>query len=134
MGAGKPVDQYVRHFLGGDGKSVIRVVQDQDDAGRKHSRNWIAALRRAGLKPELVDPVEGKDAADTLAAGHKLGEAFRMCEVEIDADDADQALEDFEVFDHIERHDRLPVPIYAFPTWLREYIEGQSVALRCHPR
>jgi len=40
------------------------------------------------------------------------------------------ALADFEPFEHMERHDRLPLPIDAMPAWIRDYVTGLSTALQ----
>lgn len=73
MGAGKPLEQYAEHFRGAD---LVRIVADRDEPGRKHARAWAEVLRPIAKRVELVEPIEGKDAADARAAGHDLDSAF----------------------------------------------------------
>ena len=78
-GAEKPLEEYVRHFEGAD---LVRIVADQDADGKglRHAQAWAAALEGVAKRIELVRPVEGKDAADALEAGHDLEDAFELIE------------------------------------------------------
>ncbi len=69
MGAGKWSDDYSESLQGA--RRVV-VVQDRDDVGRRHAREVIESLARVGVTAELVEPAEGKDVSDHLAAGHAL--------------------------------------------------------------
>ena len=52
----------------------VVVVADQDDSGREHADQVAAALNGVARSVRVVEPVQGKDASDHLAAGHKLDE------------------------------------------------------------
>ena len=67
-GAGKWKADYDQHFAGAD----IRIVADKDETGRKHATHVAEALRRAGATVQILEALEGKDAADHLAAGHGI--------------------------------------------------------------
>lgn len=57
-----------------DARSVV-IVADRDDAGRQHARTVGEQLAAAGVSSVIVvEPAEGKDAADHLDAGRGLGE------------------------------------------------------------
>ena len=71
MGAGKWRAEYARYFTGA---ATVIIVADRDEAGRKHAAAAARSLRKAGVTVEIVEPAEGKDAADHLGAGHGLGD------------------------------------------------------------
>ena len=48
--------------------------QDRDDAGREHAAAVADVARGRRRSVRLVEPAEGKDAADHLAAGHGVDE------------------------------------------------------------
>jgi replicative DNA helicase len=77
MGAGKWRDEHSRMLIGaGD----VNVVRDRDDAGHKHARQVVESLRSvAGIDATLVEPREGKDVSEHLAAGRSWME---LAEVE----------------------------------------------------
>lgn len=53
------------------GADVV-VVADRDDAGRAHARAIVADLDGKAARVTLVEPADGKDATDHLAAGHTI--------------------------------------------------------------
>lgn len=67
-GAGKWRAEYDHYFAGAD----VKVIRDKDDAGRKHALHVAEGLRQAGATVQIIEALEGKDAADHLAAGHGL--------------------------------------------------------------
>jgi hypothetical protein len=70
MGAEKWRDDY-SEFLRG---ARVMIVEDQDDAGRRHSKQVAASLDGVAASVTVVAPVTGKDAHDHLQAGHTLDE------------------------------------------------------------
>jgi len=82
-GAGKPkaIEACIPHFKGAD---LVRIVADQDadGKGQRHAEALADALDGIAERIELVRPVEGKDAADALAAGHDLADAFQPLEAD----------------------------------------------------
>ncbi len=77
-GANKPLEEYAKHFKGA---SLVRIVADQDADGKgeRHARAWAKALRGIVDEIEMLAPIEGKDAHDSLVLrGHALGDAFRV--------------------------------------------------------
>jgi putative DNA primase/helicase len=61
----------------------VRVVADNDKAGRKHARDVVESLAAVGATVTLWRSPIGSDVSDLLAAGHKLGdlEPFELGEV-----------------------------------------------------
>ena len=85
-GAGKWRAEYDQYLAGA---ASVRIVQDKDDAGRRHSLHVAEGLRRAGLTVEILEALEGKDAADHLGAGQDL-DAFSVVQSEpADREDPD---------------------------------------------
>ncbi len=69
-GAGKWRGEFAKHLSGAE----VVVVADADDAGRKHAAQVAASVRRYAKSVSVVEPVEGKDVADHVAAGRTLEE------------------------------------------------------------
>lgn len=65
MGAGKWQPEYAEMLRG----ATVLIVRDLDDPGRKHAAQVRASLDGVAASVTIVDPLEGKDAADHLAAG-----------------------------------------------------------------
>ncbi len=78
-GAGKWRAEHTEALRGAE----VVVVADQDDPGRKHADRIAAALNGVARSVRVVEPIEGKDASDHLAAGHKLDE-FKLVELVTD--------------------------------------------------
>ncbi|MDX1882256.1 AAA family ATPase [Mycolicibacterium sp. 120270] len=70
MGAGKA---HLADWTPLSGKHVI-VVRDKDGAGHKHAADVAAILDDTAASVKIVEAVEGKDAADHIAAGCGLGD------------------------------------------------------------
>jgi 5S rRNA maturation endonuclease (ribonuclease M5) len=68
-GSGKWTPAHARRLAGAN----AIVVQDKDDAGRKHARQVAASLKGIAASVRLAEAAEGKDAAEHLAAGYSLG-------------------------------------------------------------
>jgi RecA-family ATPase/5S rRNA maturation endonuclease (ribonuclease M5) len=68
MGAGKWNDDYSALLAG----ATIHLIQDKDDAGKRHCEAVQASLEAAGCTVTVREAREGKDAADHLAAGGTL--------------------------------------------------------------
>lgn len=68
MGAGKWRDDYDGWFVAAE----VVIVADKDEPGRKHAAGVAGHLRKVARSVTVVEPVQGKDAADHLAAGHGL--------------------------------------------------------------
>ena len=69
-GAGKWRPEHTEALRGAE----VVVVADVDDSGRAHADEVAAALNGVARSVRVVESVEGKDASDHLAAGHKLDE------------------------------------------------------------
>lgn len=54
--------------------ATVLVVADKDEPGGRHAAEVAADLRAHGCTVSIVEAIEGKDAADHLAAGHGLDE------------------------------------------------------------
>ena len=52
----------------------VVVVSDRDEEGRRHAAGIVGSVSGIALSVTLVEAKEGKDAADHLAAGHRLDE------------------------------------------------------------
>ena len=73
-GAGKWRPAYTDTLQGAAG---VIVVADRDERGREHARNVAEQAAASGVAAYVVEPIEGKDAADHLAAGRGIGD-FRQ--------------------------------------------------------
>lgn len=60
-----------------EGSARVVVVADKDERGYKHAQQVAEHLRPVVQALEVVEAVEGKDAAAALANGRGMGEAFR---------------------------------------------------------
>jgi len=69
-GAGKWRAEYGEALHGAE----VVVVVDRDQPGLAHGRQVAAALRGIAYSVDIVEPAEGKDVADHLAAGRTLEE------------------------------------------------------------
>jgi 5S rRNA maturation endonuclease (ribonuclease M5) len=69
-GAGKWNPDHALELIGAN----VIVVPDQDEAGRNHARDIVSSLRGLAVSIDVRQPVQGKDAADHLAAGYKVDE------------------------------------------------------------
>ena len=69
MGAGKWRPEYSDMLKGAD----VVIVADRDPPGRSHAAQIAASLRGIAASVRVVEPAEGKDASDHLAAGLGLG-------------------------------------------------------------
>lgn len=67
-GAGKWRDEFSRELQG----ATVVIVADRDEPGRAHARQVFASVRGVAGSVRVVEPREGKDAADHLAAGHQV--------------------------------------------------------------
>lgn len=113
MGADKWLPVYTEQ-LHGAGRVVI--WRDKDDSGTSQARTVAAALTAAGIEHTVVEAAEGKDAADHLAAGHRLEDAITVdpslyTEAKDEAEPADnvvQIREPGEVRHHTPEH-RIPM-------------------------
>jgi putative DNA primase/helicase len=81
-GAGKWSDEYSESLRGA--RRVV-LVADLDEPGARHARQVRESLATVGIVAELVQPREGKDASDHLAAGFGLDE-FVASPVQFEAD------------------------------------------------
>ena len=68
MGAGKWRPEYAEHFQG----ARVVIVADKDTPGRKHAAQVAGTLFDVAYSVRVAEAVEGKDAADHIAAGHTL--------------------------------------------------------------
>lgn len=68
MGAGKWDAAYNQFFK----DAIVAVVADRDEPGHAHARHVARQLAGVAKSVELVEPAEGKDVSDHLAAGHGL--------------------------------------------------------------
>jgi len=69
-GAGKWRNGYGATLRGAD----VTVVADRDEPGRKHAERVRASLEGVAVSVQVVEPAEGKDAADHLNAGRDVDE------------------------------------------------------------
>ena len=70
MGAGKWREKYAETLRVAD----VIIVQDKDDAGRKHATQVAASLEGIAKSVRIVEAAEGNDAADHLAAGYDVSQ------------------------------------------------------------
>jgi hypothetical protein len=90
MGAGKWKREYSEWL---SGASVVFVVADRDDEGRKHTRQVAASVRKYGCPiVRVLEPAVGKDLADHLNAGRGLDELVLVGDDGEEPDAADRAL------------------------------------------
>jgi len=78
IGAGKWRDSYSRVLRGAN----VVIVQDKDEEGRRHAAAVAESLQGVAASVKIVEAVEGKDAADHVAAGHFVDEFVRVLEPE----------------------------------------------------
>jgi RecA-family ATPase len=71
MGAGKWRPEYADAFAGA---STVFVVADRDGPGYQHARQVAASLEGRVGEVTVVEPVEGNDLTDHLAAGYTLND------------------------------------------------------------
>ncbi|MGI8923356.1 MAG: AAA family ATPase [Fimbriimonadales bacterium] len=76
MGAGKWRPEYSESIRGAE----VVIVADKDVSGYKHALHVRDSLLAVGCSVRTVESMEGKDAADHLAAGHGLAD-FEDCDV-----------------------------------------------------
>ena len=69
-GAGKWRDEYSALLQGAE----VVIVADKDKPGRAHAALVAQSLRGCAASVCVVEALEGKDAADHLAAGHRIDE------------------------------------------------------------
>lgn len=67
-GAGKWRPEFSAELAGAE----VVIVADKDEPGRKHARQVFASLRDVAASVRVVEARTGKDAADHLAAGHRV--------------------------------------------------------------
>lgn len=97
-GAGKWTDSYSEHFRGFSGNLIV--VVDNDDSpkkpGQRHALSvYESIVRVTGLEPELVYPVEGKDAADVVGGDYDEVDGFtRVAPEDLRTEIADAAAAD----------------------------------------
>lgn len=89
MGAGKWRPEYTEALRGA---SAV-VVADRDEAGYPHARHVARELEGVARRVVLVEPAEGKDVSDHLAAGRMLAELVPI-PVEAAVPDADGSRDD----------------------------------------
>jgi 5S rRNA maturation endonuclease (ribonuclease M5) len=65
-GAGKWSDDYTRCLAGA---SEVIIIRDRDEPGRKHAEAVAESVQRAGIPVRVLEPAQGKDVSDHLAAG-----------------------------------------------------------------
>ncbi|MGA5371410.1 AAA family ATPase [Streptomyces griseoincarnatus] len=65
-GAGKWNDAYTSALKGA--REVV-VIRDRDEPGRRHAEQVAASVRAAGIPVRILEPANGKDITDHLAAG-----------------------------------------------------------------
>lgn len=73
-GAGKWREEFNEHFEEGE----IRVVADDDRAGRDHARRVARSLMDVAENVELLKPADGNDVEDHLDAGYALDELTQL--------------------------------------------------------
>lgn len=121
MGAGKwhKVADHARHVLTG---ADVVIVADRDTAGYEHARKVAASLNGVAKSVLVVEPLEGKDLCDHIAAGHTVED---LVEVGVEApppvDEPDDTIEPPRlVFQH------LPDPLVITP------LQWHARGLWCH--
>jgi len=70
QGAGSWRPEYAEALAGRD----VLIVADRDEPGRDHAWQVLSSVRPVARFAWIVQAAEGKDAADHLAAGHRLTE------------------------------------------------------------
>ncbi len=116
MGAGKWRHEFSKSI---STATSVRVIADRDDEGRKHAATVAASLREAGVADvEIVEPAEGKDASDHLAAGRTLDELVPLAVAEPGA--IDEVLKTFRRWLHLPDPAPLLVVLGAVAANMRE--------------
>jgi hypothetical protein len=84
-GAGKWTNDHAQYLNGAE----VIVCRDRDNAGHRHADQVVASLADTASSIRLVEPAEGKDISDHLAAGRGLDD---LVEVELpdDPENADE--------------------------------------------
>jgi hypothetical protein len=124
MGALRDVQQYVEHFHGAE---LVRIIADRDNVGGRHARAWADALRPVVTQVEVLEPVEGKDADDSLAAGHSLETAFNP----IEADAWEKPLTAVDPYTPAFPFDALPAPLHALCKSVEENVDACADIVAC---
>jgi hypothetical protein len=75
FGAGSWSPKYAAHLKGA---SMIYVVADADEVGRKHAKNVAASLEAAGVPFELLESPIGKDVSDLIESGRSPDDLIAM--------------------------------------------------------
>ena len=77
MGAGKwgKIEEHACQVLAG---ADVIVVRDRDDPGLAHADQVVASLRGVARSVMLVEPAEGKDLSDHIAAGHTIDDLYEV--------------------------------------------------------
>jgi 5S rRNA maturation endonuclease (ribonuclease M5) len=70
MGAGKWRDEYAEALRG----ARVIVVADRDEPGREHAAQVARSVQQTAADVKVVEPAEGNDVSDHLAAGRRLDE------------------------------------------------------------
>jgi hypothetical protein len=73
-GAGKWTAEHAHWLRGAD----VVVWRDRDDPGHRHADQVITSLQGIASSVRLVEAVDGKDAADHLAAGHTIDDVVEV--------------------------------------------------------
>jgi len=122
-GAGKWRSSYSDSLKG----AQVVIVADRDDVGRKHAQDVAASLRDVALSVQLVEPAEGKDLFDHLAAGKPL-EALVPMVSPADSPGALKAKSSGTA--KVQRRWR-PFPTHLLPGPVREIVVHGAAALGC---
>ena len=69
-GAGKWRDEYSASLRGAN----VVIITDRDEPGRRHAAAVATALASVDVTASIVEPAQGKDASDHLAAGLTIGD------------------------------------------------------------
>lgn len=73
------------------GASEVVVIADRDKPGRKHAATVAESVRRAGVPVRVLEPAEGKDISDHLAAGLGFNDLLPAAEPDPPSTDEDGA-------------------------------------------
>lgn len=76
-GAGKWLSEHTKTLSEAD----VVIIADRDDPGRRHARAVETALQNVASSVRRVEAIEGKDAADHLAAGKTIDEFLTVSDV-----------------------------------------------------
>ena len=121
MGAGKWREDYNEALRG----AQVVIVADRDTAGRRHAQAVATSVQAVAASVRIVEPAEGKDAADHLKSGHKIGDFVAPA-----ADEREPPPESWPDPVPLAGGRRPSFPVATLPTVLRAQVEAVAESVQ----